>query len=59
MSVGGQSVDSQRSVHTTISEDVNFCWDSVSPGARHPDLYKGVSEVFRDGDVDPALAGQV
>lgn len=59
MSVGAWSVASQRSVRTTVSEDVSFCWDSISPGPRHPDLYKGVSEVFRDGDVDPALAGQV
>lgn len=50
---------SQRSIRTTVSEDVNFCWDSISPGARHPDLYEGVSEIFRDRDVNPALAGQV
>lgn len=59
MGICARSVYSQRSVRTTVSEDVNFCWDSVSPRACHPDLYEGVSEIFRDRDVDPALAGQV
>lgn len=49
----------QRGVRTAVPQDVNFGGDAVSPGPRHPDLHEGVSEIFRDRDVDPALAGQV
>lgn len=45
--------------HTTISEDVDFCWDPIPPRPRHPDLYEGMSEVLRHWDVDPTLARQV
>lgn len=43
---------------TTVPEDVNLCWDSISSGACHPDLDKGMSEVFRDRDVELVLVGQ-
>lgn len=46
-------------VHTTVSEDVDFCWGTVPPRPRHPDLYEGMSEVLRHWDVNPALARQV
>lgn len=47
-----------RGAPTTVPEDVNLRWDSISPGARHPDLHKGVSEVVRDRDVELVLVGQ-
>lgn len=49
----------QRGVRTAVPQDVNFSGDPVSPWPRHPDLHEGMSEIFRDRDVDPALAGQV
>lgn len=45
--------------HTTVSEDVDFCWDPIPPRPRHPDLYEGMSEVLRHWDVNATLARQV
>lgn len=49
----------QRSTGTAVPEDVSFCRGPVPTGSGHPDLDKGVGEILRDGNVDPALAGQV
>lgn len=45
--------------HTAVPEDVNLRWDSISSWPRCPNLYQGMSEVFRHWDIESVLVGQI
>lgn len=44
---------------TSISHNVDFCWDPIPSRPRGSNLYQSVADVFRDWYLYPVLAGEV